>query len=235
MIFVDRLFRLPRIWSNQELIKFAHLFRGDIVNVSGWKDIDKEGRHYRDYFINADSYSITNYKSEIYGFQGYKNEIFLDLEDLLPPKLLHRYDVVFNHTTLEHIFNVQNAFSNLCKMSKDVVIIVVPFLQPYHTDYGDYWRFTPSCISRLFNENGYQVLYLSFNDHPRCSVYIFTIASKNPLKWNSFFNNSSLDHKTYSTMGYSAIPNKAHNYHNKIVKPLVRIIHRFNIKKLICK
>lgn len=64
----DRKFRIPRIWSNRELKKFAKLFRGTVVNVSGWKDNDKEGANYREYFINASEYWITNYKSEARGF-----------------------------------------------------------------------------------------------------------------------------------------------------------------------
>ncbi|PVV17363.1 MAG: hypothetical protein B6D74_18335, partial [gamma proteobacterium symbiont of Ctena orbiculata] len=83
-IFIDRVHRLPRLWSNRELSKYANLFKGSVVNVSGWMDIDKEGRHYRDYFINASEYQITNYKEEARGFQGMENEIFLDLESELP-------------------------------------------------------------------------------------------------------------------------------------------------------
>lgn len=47
---MDKKFRVPRVWSNRELEKFGHLFSGKGVNVSGWKDIDKEGKKYRDYF-----------------------------------------------------------------------------------------------------------------------------------------------------------------------------------------
>ena len=52
--FKYRILRLTRIWSNQELRKFSHLFRGKVINVSGWKDCDKEGHIYRDYFSNYD-------------------------------------------------------------------------------------------------------------------------------------------------------------------------------------
>ena len=96
-LFTDRVHRLPRCWSNNELSKFASLFTGDIINVSGWKDEDKEGRKYEDYFINKTKYSISNYKSEACGLQGYENEFFLNLESELPEKLYRSYDVVFNH------------------------------------------------------------------------------------------------------------------------------------------
>ena len=43
MKLIDRKFRVPRIWSNKELKKFASLFSGEIINVSGWMDNDKQG------------------------------------------------------------------------------------------------------------------------------------------------------------------------------------------------
>ncbi|MGO9378061.1 MAG: hypothetical protein ACLPN1_04800 [Dissulfurispiraceae bacterium] len=187
-LFVDRIHRLPRIWSNRELDRFARLFHGDIVNVSGWQDIDKEGRHYKDYFQNADSYTITNYKAEARGFQGLSNEVFLDLEADLPRELYYRFDAVFNHTTLEHIYSVHKAFRNLCDMTKDVVILVLPFMQQYHADYGDYWRLTPLAVKRMFEDNGFTILYQSFNTHSMSSVYTFTIASRCPEKWEGYFD-----------------------------------------------
>ena len=57
--------RLNREWSNDELKKFAHLFKGDIVNVSAWKDEDKEEGFYRQYFDRAKSYKITNLSLKI--------------------------------------------------------------------------------------------------------------------------------------------------------------------------
>ncbi|RED99544.1 hypothetical protein [Marinoscillum furvescens] len=181
---IDRKFRLPRVWSNQELKKFAHLFRGNVINVSGWKDEDKEGEHYKNYFKNASSYAISNYKSEARGFQGEKGEIFLDLTKKLDQGLIEKYDVVFNHTVLEHIYEVHIAFANLCKLSNDIVIIVVPFLQQMHADYGDYWRFTPLTIKKMFEEQGMNLLYLSFNSEPNASVYLFAIGTKNIKEWS---------------------------------------------------
>jgi hypothetical protein len=75
---MDKKFRVPRVWSNQELKKFAPLFKGSIVNVSAWKDWDKENKRYKDYFSSAAEYWMTNYQGER-GFQGnFENEYFLD-------------------------------------------------------------------------------------------------------------------------------------------------------------
>ena len=121
---MDKKFRAPRVWSNKVLAELAYLFEGEVANISGWKDLDKEGKSYKDYFINSSSYCISNYLSEARGFQGnIENEFFLNLEDDLDKKLLNKFDVVFNHTVLEHIFNVHKAFENLCLLSKDIVIV----------------------------------------------------------------------------------------------------------------
>lgn len=187
-MIVDRKFNLARKWSNRELKKFSHLFSGNIVNVSGWTDDDKEGGKYSDYFINKGEYYLTNYQGER-GYQKKPNEIFLDLSKKIPDEIVARFDVVFNHTTLEHIFDVQIAFQNLCSLSNDIVILVVPFSQEHHeTDsYKDYWRFTPTCIQFLFQENEYETLYISWNNDKNSATYIFAIGSQQPIKWHRFF------------------------------------------------
>ena len=182
-----RISRLARRWSNAELRKFAGWFPGDVANVSGWRDEDKEGAHYADYFTQKASYTITNYKSSARGMQGAANEIFLDLEAPLDRALAGRFDVVWNHTVLEHIYEFQTAFGNLCAMSRDLVIIVVPWLQPYHGDYGDYWRFSPLAVAKMYEANGLAPLYVSFNEDAFASVYVFALGSKHPERWRARF------------------------------------------------
>ena len=183
-VFEDRG---PRAWSNRELKKVAPLFRGDIVNVSGWQDVDKEGGKYADYFINKKSYTISNYKGEK-GFSGFPGEIYLDLEKPLPEELKRKFDVVFSHTTLEHVFDIFTAFKNLCLLSRDIVVLVFPFIAEFHEcpgSFGDYWRPTHLAIEKLFEKNGFKVLYGSSNKMP--PVYHFFIASRIPGKWKNVF------------------------------------------------
>lgn len=182
---IDRKFRIPRLWSNQELRRIAPLFSGSVVNVSGWKDEDKEGGHYREYFSGASTYMITNYGG-YRGFQGSdEDEILLDLEKDLPSELTSSFDVVFNHTTLEHIFKVNTAFKNLCDMSKDIVIVVVPFAQTQHEQDGllDFWRFTPTALRYMCKENGLSIIYEAANSHRNAGIYVIVVASKNPKLW----------------------------------------------------
>lgn len=184
LLFPDPRFEVPRIWSNVELRKFAHLFDGSVVNVSAWRDEDKEGLRYKSYFERAREYWITNYRADARGWQDdAQDQVFLDLEQPLPADLEGRFDVVFNHTTLEHVFDVHAAFRNLCLMARDVVIVVVPFLQEQHGEYGDYWRFTPLCVERLFGLNGMSLVYISFNDGPGDAVYVFAVGVRDAGKW----------------------------------------------------
>jgi len=180
---IDRKFRIPRIWSNRELKKFSHLFEGDIVNISGKNDEDKEGFFYKNYFPNSASYSITNFaeKKELIG----KGSIFLDLESKsLNNVLIGKFDVVFCHTVLEHTFDVFTSFRNLCLLSRDILIIVIPYIQQLHgIGYYDYWRFTPYTIKKLFEINHYNLLYCSSNGSDNSSIYLFCIGAKNREKW----------------------------------------------------
>jgi hypothetical protein len=183
---VERQFATARRWSNDELRKLAPLFTGTIVNVSAGDDDDKEGRKYAEYFSNAENYELTNYGAGTFrGYQKRQNEHLLDLTDEVPQHLAAKYDVALNHTTLEHIFDVRKAFRNLCKLSRDIVIVIVPFAQVQHeaSSYLDYWRFTPTCLRELFRENGMSVVYESESKTLYSSVYIMMIGARHPESW----------------------------------------------------
>jgi len=110
-------------------------------------------------------------------------------------------------------------------MSRDMVVLVLPFLQQYHSDYGDYWRVSPLGIKRLFEENGFELLYLSFNSHRMSSVYTFSMATCRPKAWIDLIPRqfSCVDPEASGSepfIGQRAIPNT-----------LYRIVRR--MKKLI--
>lgn len=180
-------FTLARRWSNAELRRIGPLFSGRVVNVSAWEDRDKEGGHYRDYFSKATSYARTNYGTSQGVLQGAADEVFLDLTEPAPEPLRGGFEVVFNHTTLEHVFEVRRAFSTLCALSSDVVIVVVPWLQPLHADYGDFWRISPQALVRLFEAEGLTPLSIRWNADPAASVYVLGVASRHPERWRAHF------------------------------------------------
>jgi len=186
-MLIDRRFRLPRLWSNKELRRIAPLFAGDVVNVSAWEDGDKEGGRYRDYFSRAASYAITNYGGTRGVAAEGTSQITLDLSDDLPPELRGRFDVVFNHTTLEHVYEVRRAFANLCAMSRDVVIVVVPFAQVEHdTDsFGDFWRFAPGALRKLFQENGLTVVHEAESPDSNAGIYLLFVGARDGSRWRT--------------------------------------------------
>lgn len=175
----------PRDWSNAELRRVAGLYQGAVINVSGWRDEDKAGGHYRDHFSAAASYAVSNYSGDRGTADG-DDAVFIDLEGELPPELAGRYQVAFNHTTLEHVYDIRRAVANLCALSDDTVILVTPFLQGVHFiagSFGDYWRPTPMCLTRLLAEHGFTTVYQSCNDNPWYVVYVFTVAARDPAKY----------------------------------------------------
>lgn len=184
--FAERSFGVPRRWSNLVLRELGPHFGGEILNVSGWDDRDKEGSRYRDYFPQATGYYISNYRGERgTGDAADKTNFEIDLEQPLPAEVRDRFDVVFNHTTLEHVFDVVGAFRALCSMSRDVVMVIVPFAQRMHytSSYGDYWRFTPQAMRRLFESNGMGVVYEAANNDWNAGLYVFAIGSRQPERW----------------------------------------------------
>ena len=179
-------FKNARLWSNTILSELGPKFTGDIINVSGWRDSDKSNKFYgQDYFINSSTYAISNWHTESHGYEGVETNYLINLEEELnEKKLINNWDVVFNHTVLEHIFNVDNAIKSLCKMSRNYVIIVVPFLQEDHTDYGDYWRFTPRCLKKHFEKNNFRLVFISANDNKHDSIYIVAVAENIDMSIN---------------------------------------------------
>ncbi len=159
----------PRRWSNTEIRKLAPFCTGDVLNVSGWKDEDKEGRHYRDYFSGARNYAISNYSGSAKMDDGAEDSLYFDLEGPFPGNLKKRFDTVFCHTVLEHIFEIKQAIANIACIARENILIVVPFSQDEHYRpeiFGDYWRFTPQGISRLVQDQGFIPVYINANDSP---------------------------------------------------------------------
>lgn len=171
-----------RLWSNLELKKVASFFQGNIINVSAGNDSDKHGGFYKDYFKNASNYSISNYKEE--SLSNINNEVILDLEKGIPEDLINKYDIVFSHTVLEHVFDIDKAIHNLCCLSKDIVITIVPFIQSYHHEedfYFDYWRFSPLALIKKFQKHNFKTIYVNWNKDPIGNIYIFHICSSKPV------------------------------------------------------
>lgn len=174
--------RDARLWSNAEIARLAPLATGDVINVSAWNDDDKEGRRYRDYFTRAASYSTSNFDG--WRGEGVVSDHDIDLSTPLPAGMHGRFDLVFNHTTLEHVFEIATAIGNLCALTRDAVLVVVPFMQHLHgPEDGDFWRPSPYAMRRFFAANGLTVLYESAGPKGGAVRYLLYLASRRPEAW----------------------------------------------------
>lgn len=175
-----RLLKEPsaREWSNGEIKKIAPFFNGKILNLSGGEDSDKCNSFYKKYFSNATQYDVSNYIPKNINLKN--GGFHLDIEKKVKNKLVKRYDLVFSHTVLEHVFQIQNAVKNICLISNDYVLTIVPFLQSYHHEpwYNDYWRFTPQALIQLFSREGFKTIYYNWNNPILGNIYISHFCAK---------------------------------------------------------
>jgi hypothetical protein len=194
----DPLFRRPRYWTNLQLRRIAPHFTGDVVNVSGWADEDKFGSTYREYFINARSYVVSNWRGGPQrGIRRFlPDSIPLDLDFPLREELHLAFDCALVHTVLEHVWNIFQAVENLCNLCRDSVIVIVPFVQAFHgfqagpspTDgFSDYWRFTPFAVEKLFCDWGLKAVYRQGVDIPGTSLYYLFVFSRFPETYFRIF------------------------------------------------
>jgi hypothetical protein len=180
-----------RRFSNRILKNYLKYLEGDIINVSGWEDSDKNNGFYRDYYKRVKRYVVSNISGE-QGMPRQKNEdiewIYLDLEKPIPEDLEKKFDIVFCHTVLEHIYHTEIALDNLAGLTRDIMIIVVPFSQSVHytKSYSDYTRFTPYYFKKYLPSRGFSILLSDSNDQPFTNIYTVIIASLHPEKHREF-------------------------------------------------
>ena len=126
-----------RVESNVILREWCADVHGAVLSVGSGGDIDKEGRRYRDYFLQAKSY-ITSDLPTVPGC-----DISLDLRRV-PAGYWETFDAVFCSGVLEHVDDTEAAVEGIWRLLKPsgVLLLGVPFKQPIHRAPGDYWRFT---------------------------------------------------------------------------------------------
>jgi len=196
----------PRRSTNRVLRTYLPAFGGEVINVSGWEDSDKEGSFYREYFGPHTRYVVSNIEGET-GMPETAPDgvelVYVDLDQPLPAALHAEFDVVFSHTVAEHVFDPHRTFETMVALTRDVVACVVPFSQGVHytASYGDYVRLTPLFLKRFFEERDFTVLLCWSNDQPFLPVYTVFIASREPSRYTSLFAGAPLDFAPQLTGG----------------------------------
>lgn len=180
-----------RSWSNDELkyvLKYFPLYNS-VINVSGWRDYDKESLYYRDYFRDGVLYKVSNYQNDRTTGITNSDDLLINLDVPLPKELEFKFDIAFNHTVLEHLHNPFFSFAQISKLAKIAVISVVPFRQQLHflnNVYGDYFRFTPFSMRELYQENGLTIIYESCSSHSSPIIYLFYVGVREPERFKNF-------------------------------------------------
>ena len=180
-----------RLWSNDQIRGLVAKIDGyeRVVNVSGWLDLDKEGGRYRDYFKPSIEYKVTNYPGDSDKGLSSNEHIPLDLSKDLPDELSGRFDVALNHTVLEHLRNPELGFRLISKLTDDLIITIIPWRQALHFssgNFGDYFRISPMMMREWHHENGFQVIYESFQPEYAADTYMLYVGSKQPERHTGF-------------------------------------------------
>ncbi|MBD5476941.1 MAG: hypothetical protein HDR17_13345 [Lachnospiraceae bacterium] len=106
---------------------------------------------------------------------GYEHaDIIFDLNDKLPKELENRFDVVFDGGVIEHVFNITNAFLNICKMTK-IGGYIFNLNPVYNYIHNTYWNISPEMFLDFYSVNKYKVL--------ECSLITFLTEDEEKRAW----------------------------------------------------
>lgn len=174
-----------RLYSNVVLRRIFSILNVDsVLNVSGWDDGDKEGNKYVNYFPSKLSrYEISSYSKDHLRADMSISKVTIDLEDRAY-KVSEKFDLIFTHTVLEHVFDQENAFRIMCESANKFVVGVAPMINVLHWEetYGDYWRFTPHGIIKLINNQGFNLVHLEIGPSSSISQYIIFVAARDDVE-----------------------------------------------------
>ena len=138
--------------TNAWLRQHAADVTGAVIAIGSGSDSDKEGRHYRDYFAAAASYTASDMSTE----RGAERQI--DARHM-PEIADASYDAVLCSSLLEHVDDYQSALREITRILKPggILILGLPFRQSLHLEPYDFWRFTEYGIRYLL-EDEYDIL-----------------------------------------------------------------------------
>jgi hypothetical protein len=216
-----------RLWSNDCLRHIGTELTDckSVVNVSGWKDSDKEGGFYRSYFPHAARYSVSNHplddKKGVLTGRG----VALDLEQELPEELKSSCDVALNHTVLEHVRNPWFAFRQIVRMARVGVITIVPFKQPLHFEpgnFGDYFRFSPMALREMYEKEGLVPVHEAFSRGFN-SVYVVCFGTRPEFSNNYPALSTCLEYQNINhTLGHSGPSDLLKSVGSRLLRALAR-------------
>ena len=119
-------------------------------------------------------------RMDISAYEG--AEIVFDLNHPDPPaECLGAYDCIVDGGTLEHVFNVPNAFNNIFKMLKVGGRVLHFVASNGYIDHG-FYMFSPILLDKFYKANKYDILLSQLTHETALNRYLECfIAEKNGL------------------------------------------------------
>jgi SAM-dependent methyltransferase len=135
-----------RVQSNAILAEWCAGVRGDVLSLGSGGDIDKQGRHYRQYFPLASVYTTSDLEPEM------ACDLRLDAR-WMPEIRTSSRDCIFVSGLLEHVDDYGAVVKEIWRVLRPngQLLLGVPFKQPIHRAPGDYWRFTEHGVRHLLS------------------------------------------------------------------------------------
>jgi SAM-dependent methyltransferase len=144
--------------TNRWLQKHAAAITGNVISLGSGSDSDKEGRHYRDYFARAASYTTADLTTE----RG--ADLRIDIRSM-PQISDAAYDAVLCNSVLEHVDDYRSGLAEITRILKPggILLLNVPLRQALHLEPYDFWRFTAHGLRYLL-EPDYEIRALDAID-----------------------------------------------------------------------
>lgn len=103
-----------------------------------------------------------------------KADIIFNLNDNIPKNLEDQFDMVFDGGVIEHVFNVTNAFLNICKLTK-VGGYIFNLNPVYNYIHNTYWNISPEMFLEFYAANQYKII--------ECSMLTYLAEDREKRAW----------------------------------------------------
>lgn len=141
-------------------------------------------------------------------------DIIFNLNDKLPEKLESKFDMLFDGGVIEHVFNITNAFLNICKMTK-IGGYIISLNPVYNYLHNTYWNISPEMFLDFYSTNKYKIL--------DCSLITFLTEDEEKRAWKDRPVIWSPDLRLLSFQGELKIGEYVRSLHKLCQNPLPHI------------
>jgi SAM-dependent methyltransferase len=120
--------------------------------------------------IGAGGRKITPDTFTVDGFVTANTDLVCDIHHIPLPD--ESFDAIFSTGTLEHVEDPRQALAEMWRLLKTggVIHIEVPFIQGFHADPHDYWRWTTEGLRLFSTRQGFEEIEAGSHMGPSCAL-----------------------------------------------------------------